>query len=168
MKLLLGCVGNPTMVASYPRPRLCPLNQTCKKRCNVAGESHWFFCGCEMPTAFHWCPPLDVIEAFSPLARCISFEGVLRCEVGDGGGRADEVFRSKRNPVPAVIEIVAHGTRNCSRDPVKSQERQQKITWNARFEVAMRVSPGSPFLGDPCGQSGWRVVECIPECLRSG
>src|ERR1700680_2090122 len=142
------------------------LNQTCEERCNVAGESHWFFCGGEMPAALHGCPPLDVIEALSPLARCISFEGVLRCEVGDGRGRADEVFRSKRNPVPAVIEIVAHGTRNCSSDPVQSQERQQKITWNAPFEVAMTVTPRSPLLSNPCGQSGWRVAECIPESLR--
>src|ERR1700730_6864762 len=35
------------------KPRLCLLNQTCKKRCNVAGERHWFFCGSEMPTALH-------------------------------------------------------------------------------------------------------------------
>src|SRR5258706_6455869 len=120
----------------------CLLHQTCEKRCHVAGEGHWFFCGREMPTAFHGCPPLDVIEALSPLPRRISFEGVLRGEVGDGSGRADEVFRSKRNPVPAVIEIVAHGTRNGSSDPVQSQERQQKITRNAPFEVAMTVTPG--------------------------
>src|SRR5271167_4463428 len=109
-------MGHPSIAASasYPEPRPCLLNQTRKKRCNVAGDSHRFFCGGEMPAALHGCPPLDVIEAPSPLARCISFEGVLRCEVGDGSGRADEVFRSKRNPVPAVIEIVAHGTRNCS------------------------------------------------------
>src|ERR1700693_2280742 len=157
MKLLLGCVGNPTIVASYPKPRLCLLNQTCEKLCHVSGESHWFFCGCEMSPAPHWCPPLDVIEALSPLARWISFEGVLRCEVSDGRGRADEVFRSKRNPVPAVIEIVADGTRNCSRDPVQSHESQQEITWNTRFEVAMTVTPGSPFLGNPCGQSGGGV-----------
>src|ERR1700738_2445229 len=159
MKLLLGCVGNPTIVASYPKPRLCLLNQTCEKRCNVAGESHWFFCGCEMPATLHWCPPPDVIEALRPLARCISFEGVLRCEVGDGSGRADEVFRSKRNSVPAVIKIVAHGTRNGSSDPVQSHERQQKITWNTPLEIALTVTPRSPFLSNPCGQSSWRVVE---------
>src|ERR1700720_858428 len=139
--------------------RLCLLNQTWKKGCNVAGGSHWFFCGCEVPAALHGGPPLDVVQALSPLARWISFEGVLRCEVGDGSGRADEVFRSKRNPKPAVIEIVANGTRNCSSDPVQSQERQQKSTWNAPFEVAMTVTPRSPFLSNPRGQSGWRVVE---------
>src|ERR1700687_2372905 len=112
-----------------------------------------------MTTALHWCAPLDVIQALSPLARCISCEGVLRCEVGDGSGRADEVFRSKRNPVPTVIEIVANRARNRSSDPVQSQERQQKITWNAPFEAAMTVTPRSPFLNNPCGQSGWRVVE---------
>ena len=58
---LFGCIRNPAMAASSANPRLCLLNQTCEKRCNVAGESHWFFCGCEMPTALHWCPPLDVI-----------------------------------------------------------------------------------------------------------
>src|SRR4029077_13886174 len=112
-----------------------------------------------MPTALHWCPPPDVIEALRPRARCSSFEGVLRCEVGDGSGRADEVFRSERNPVPAVIEVVTNGTRNCPSDPVQSHQRQQKITWNAPFEVAVTVTPRSPFLSNPCGQSRWRVVE---------
>src|SRR5580658_6539891 len=139
--------------------RLYRLNQICEKCCNVAGESHWFFCGCEMSPSLHRCPSLDVIQALRPLARRLSFEGVLRCKVGNGSGRTNKVFRSKGNPVPAVIEIVAHGTRNCSSDPVKSQKRQQEITWNAPFEVAMTVTPGSPFLCDPCGQSGWRVVE---------
>src|ERR1700730_2208976 len=148
MKLLLGGVGNPTIVASYPKPGLCLLSQTCEKRCNVAGESHWFFCGCEMPTTLHGCPPLDVIQALSPLARRISFEGVLRCEVGDGRRRANEVFWSKGNPVPAVIEIISHGARDCSSDPVESEERQQKIAWNACFEVTMTVAPRSPFLSD--------------------
>jgi len=57
----LGRVGNPTLVASYPKPRIRLLNHTCEKRWNVAGESRWFFCGCEMPTALHWYPPLDVM-----------------------------------------------------------------------------------------------------------
>src|ERR1700688_2601805 len=48
-------------IGAQPTRAVHLLDQTCEKRCNVAGESLWFFCGCEMPTALHWCPPLNVI-----------------------------------------------------------------------------------------------------------
>src|SRR5437870_7613747 len=116
----------------------------------------------------HRAPPADIVETFGPFAWRFSLERELSGEAGDTGRHRHVVLRPDPDPVPPVVEVVAHRAGDRPRYPEERHHGQEPVPGERPLDVARGVGPGPPLLQDPGGEAGGRIVQRISEGLGLG
>ena len=91
-------------------------------------------------------------------------------EDGNSGWHPDGIAGAQaRLTLPAaVVVVVAHRGGDAPCYPVQRHHVEQEVPGETRLEVAAAVAPRTPLLKNPCGEPGWRVVQCVAESLGPG